>query len=301
MINYHKRRYRSMPYYVRKCQYDFENRIFPEWVKPAQVESKNFIPILSHNHEEPELIYMTRGKLVFVCGGESQTLSAGELMIANPFEMHSSMFTPEYESSEYCYLNFDLTLFSGFGSMISEKITSLRCGKITFPHFTVGEVAKDIGGLILELEQLYDGNDINSDWEAAALLSRLMSLLFGKLEFKVAPNAARDIGFINRVVSYIDDHYSEQLTTSVICSALGYNESYFCTCFKNNFGTNFSNYLCDYRISVASDMINNGSMTLSDIASLVGFRDYCYFSRCFKSCRGISPTQYAARIFSSKK
>lgn len=51
-------------------------------------------------------------------------------------------------------------------------------------------------------------------------------------------------------------------------------------------------YLNNQRMEKAKDFLLSNTMTISNIAHLVGFDDPLYFSRVFKKYTGVSPQMY---------
>ena len=51
-------------------------------------------------------------------------------------------------------------------------------------------------------------------------------------------------------------------------------------------------YLINYRIEVASNMLLETTDSVTDIAMAVGFSESSYFARMFKSKMGMSPLKY---------
>ena len=62
--------------------------------------------------------------------------------------------------------------------------------------------------------------------------------------------------------------------------------------FKRKTGENFSEYLIDYRIEIAKDMLKDIRYKVVDISQMVGYADSKYFSRLFKKMFGVNPRDY---------
>lgn len=62
-------------------------------------------------------------------------------------------------------------------------------------------------------------------------------------------------------------------------------------------GQSASEYMRNYRLKKAEEMLRHTSLSITDITYEVGFSWPPYFTKCFKACYGICPTvyrQYAA-------
>ncbi len=98
--------------------------------------------------------------------------------------------------------------------------------------------------------------------------------------------------FSRNVQEYLDEHFNDQITSIDIARALFYTQSYFCRLFREEFGVPFLEYLTMYRISKAKSMLSSGELRISQVSLEVGFFDPSYFSKCFKSYVGVSPSEY---------
>ena len=62
--------------------------------------------------------------------------------------------------------------------------------------------------------------------------------------------------------------------------------------FKKSVGVNFVDYLTELRINAAKDLLKDPFLTMSEVASMVGYESANYFTRVFKKNTGITPTEY---------
>jgi AraC-like DNA-binding protein len=62
--------------------------------------------------------------------------------------------------------------------------------------------------------------------------------------------------------------------------------------FKKRFGKNLSVYLKELRIGKACELLRDGSLTITDIAGMVGYNDISHFIQTFKKLRGATPGEF---------
>ena len=93
-------------------------------------------------------------------------------------------------------------------------------------------------------------------------------------------------------ISYIRDHYAENITLTEISGHLYVSPTYFSKIFSQEMGRPFSRYLLEYRISKAIELLRDPNNKVSAIATDCGFSDVTYFSKAFKSVTGMSPHRY---------
>lgn len=97
---------------------------------------------------------------------------------------------------------------------------------------------------------------------------------------------------IQSCISFLDEHYMEDLSIDSIAEMYRFNSNYFSVFFKKNFGVNFSDYILMLRMKKAEELLKENKLKIYEIALLVGYRDVKYFNRVFKKRFGISPDEY---------
>ena len=94
------------------------------------------------------------------------------------------------------------------------------------------------------------------------------------------------------MLKFIEEHYHSRLVMTHLAEHFHYNKNYICYLFKKHGHTTFTTYLTNVRINEAKRLLRDGTLSQSDIAVKVGFRDYYYFNKVFKAECGITPLQY---------
>lgn len=97
---------------------------------------------------------------------------------------------------------------------------------------------------------------------------------------------------IPKIISYIENHYTEPLSLKLIANTFQLSSSYLSTLFNKYTGTNFSDYVNQIKINHAKELLQNNSITLQELAEILGYTDPYYFSRVFKKIEGMSVREY---------
>ncbi|TYP78916.1 helix-turn-helix protein [Paenibacillus methanolicus] len=102
----------------------------------------------------------------------------------------------------------------------------------------------------------------------------------------------RNESIIETCKSYIESHYAEELSLSLLAEKFHFNASYFCMLFKNNTRTTVSQYIIQTRMNHAASMLRQTTLKVYEIAAMVGYKDVKYFIRLFRKEYGASPDEY---------
>jgi two-component system response regulator YesN len=93
--------------------------------------------------------------------------------------------------------------------------------------------------------------------------------------------------------AYIEQHYADPgLQLEKIAQHVFINASYLRAVFKKEIGITVSDYLTQYRMQQAKELLGRNNVRLTDIAERVGYNDSGYFSKSFKKFYGYSPSEY---------
>ncbi|WP_105616047.1 AraC family transcriptional regulator [Vallitalea okinawensis] len=98
--------------------------------------------------------------------------------------------------------------------------------------------------------------------------------------------------YVRQAIEFMSIHYVDPITIEDIANHLGIDRSYFSRLFKTHEGYSPKQYLIEYRIFKAKRLLEQQSLTVSDIARSVGYSDAYSLSKVFSRITGISPTKY---------
>jgi two-component system response regulator YesN len=98
---------------------------------------------------------------------------------------------------------------------------------------------------------------------------------------------------IQKAKDYIESHLSNsELTLKLVSEEVGMSYTYFSHLFKQLTNESFSDYVNKVRIRKAKELLESSELRVFEVAFAVGFKDPHYFSQCFKTMYGLSPTEY---------
>ena len=91
---------------------------------------------------------------------------------------------------------------------------------------------------------------------------------------------------------YIGSHLNQQISLDEIAQKAFVSPSYLSTLFKEQTGENFMDYIIRQRINEAKRLLRTTGMSVSDVASSVGYADPRHFSKVFQKQVGMKPSEY---------
>jgi AraC-like DNA-binding protein len=101
---------------------------------------------------------------------------------------------------------------------------------------------------------------------------------------------------LNEVISYIQQHYMEDINNDKLSKMLGYDTGYFIRWFEKLMGITPKKYVTSIRITKAIEHIRSNK-TIYEVAEMTGYTDEKAFSRAFKREKGVPPISYKKSDF----
>ena len=163
---------------------------------------------------------------------------------------------------------------------------------------TPDEVHKKAIDILLEIKEEYNNN---AQFASLAIYGKFLELLTlfarncRKTTENLDHNSVKNKDMAEKIAfacTYINDHYSENLTLQQIADLIGFSKYHFERQFK--FFTNYSfyKYLTQRRIFMAEQMLISDELSITDIALQCGFSNISTFIRMFKIINGCTPTAF---------
>ncbi len=98
------------------------------------------------------------------------------------------------------------------------------------------------------------------------------------------------------VKDFVLKNYAGDLDLNVIAQNLGFSPSYLTKVFNKCENITPSKYIRTYRMGIAKKLLADPGLSIQQVASGVGYSDPFHFSKSFRQCVGISPSEYKAGL-----
>lgn len=221
----------------------------------------------------------------YTVGGNSYTLSAGDLFLVKPNQLVTYCADPA-DPWEYYWV--------GFNGAFANKLIQQTPFTDQCPVYH----GKELESLKQSLLGIFQCRGPEPHHEAA-MVGQLY--LFLSCLMKQAQECESRLGnassqYVHSAIKYIQFNYSHDISIDDIARAVGVSRSHLYRVFMSNVGQSPIDYLTSYRIGEACNLLRDSKLSIAEIAVSVGFFDQFYFSRVFKKNKGVPPSRYLTSL-----
>lgn len=142
--------------------------------------------------------------------------------------------------------------------------------------------------LSAQLAELWNQFQINNPFQLQQLFITVMSELHNEIKARQSDSTH----WLDRTLSYIDNHYNEEITREYLARLAGISPEHFSRAFRKTTGQTFNSYITLLRVRSAQQQLLTQTTNLNSLAQNVGYKEGTYLSKKFKQIVGMSPTIY---------
>ncbi len=261
---------------------------------PSALPDLNFF-FPPHWHNEFELNYIRSGRAVFYYNGVQFIPEAGDIFIFQPNQTHS-MTTLGNEKIYYDTLLFTSDSFGPQGERGNQAIIGPLVSGDSLIRQPINRSCAGYEVIRQTVESMVSAAKLDTPSIDLLLKGDLLHLFyylhtFGHITYRQNEKAANEER-IRPVLSYISQHFAEDLTVDMLAQLIPLSKSYFMYCFKRITGTSIVSYITQIRIKNACEMLLSTDKQVVRIAMECGFDNLSNFNRQFKKNVGCSPLKY---------
>lgn len=246
----------------------------------------------AHIHNAVELLYIHEGSFAVTLDGVCYEVEAGDLIL---FRSNAIHHVTAGESAQNSYFVIKIPPFFFMGLAVREIAVrysmcfalNRRDSKCLWKKAELerSEIAAILASLVDEYtHQRYA-------FEVATKL-KIMELLLAVLRCDTQENApVTDPAAepIYTVISYVREHYAQDMDERDLSRQFGMSYSYFSRSFKRITGMTFKSYLNRTRISRAEQLLQERGASVSEVAAACGYNNVSYFISVYRSLTGKTP------------
>lgn len=232
-----------------------------------------------HLHNSIEFVYVTEGTLELGTGYELYHMEKGDLAIVFPEVIHHyQVFSKKTSTAYYIYAS---------QNMSGPFLEQMQKYCLQVPVIKKEELHSDVINAIECLAKEKDLSSLIIQAYVQIILSRCIPHL--KLVEK-SSIGSNDIVYLS--VSYILNHFREQITLGKMAADIGVSKYVLSRVFSGTFHRNFNQYLNEARLDYACSLLENTSRAVTDICMDSGFESQRTFNRAFRQRYRMTPRDY---------
>ncbi|MBP5602375.1 MAG: helix-turn-helix domain-containing protein [Treponema sp.] len=256
---------------------------------PIGLFSQNTYLEHAHHHIEYEIFYIDRGSVEFGLEESVTTAKAGDVIFMHPGTNH---YVKRIDEIEYHYYSmvFDSSVLGNQGEPVRNTLDSIRVSR--FIKLPDAVLMKFRDATKMSQEKAF-GHEI---FVKSVLFDIISCVLLTKQYVEITDSRRTEqrhtIHAVEDTLSYIREHYRENIALDDILKITSYSKSHFIRLFKKNMGMNLTDYINKYRIEKSCLDLIYTSKNITEIATENGFNTVQYFSKMFKNYMKCTPKQY---------
>ncbi len=228
--------------------------------------------------------YIARGKGTFLKDGKVHHLKEGDGFVIFPSE--TTTYVADCEQPwEYYWV--------GFSGTAASKLLAGASLSAKSPIFHLSLPLEQVTGCI---KDIYTNASFSNGGEIRAL-GLLLVFLSMVTDSSCQSNKEKHFSsiqsdYVAKAISFIQENHSHNISIQELSDFVGIDRSYLYRIFKNILGVSPQDFLIEFRIQRACQLLLETNMDISSIANYVGFSTPTHMSVAFNRINNISPSKY---------
>lgn len=255
-----------------------------------------------HWHDEMEIIKIIKGKYIVNINLKEYVVEEGDIVILKSCTLHSFK---QYENEKMASktIMFDLSMLnSNVTDACSIKyFTPFLDNKVSYPTILKpsDKGYKNIKNCIDKLFLCYEEKNEFFELQLKSYLFELFYILFKECfeihdcSTKIKDDTTNDI---KAILEYIKINYMNLISIKDLANVVNFSEHYFMRFFKKYMGMTCVDYINEYRLNIATNLLETTDMSIMEIAVKVGVNNISYFNKIFKKKFNLTPKEYRKNL-----
>lgn len=236
--------------------------------------------ILTHWHDNPEFLLVTKGRGTAVLDGVPVEAEPGDMLIANPGCLHQMVAIDDI--SYYC-----LIIDKSFCQRCSIPIDEIRLQtRVSNPA-----LRDNYRQIVHELETRQLCHQAVVQANVLLLLSGLYRDFPDRTpQQNTLGTQSGQLAMVRSAIQFLNQSYHRPLTIDEICREVGSSKFHFCRVFRAVTGKTVVDHLNFLRCEKAQYLLSTGTCNVQEAAERCGFSSSSYFSVVYKKQIGEVPS-----------
>ncbi len=259
----------------------------------------DFTQVSPHWHNDIELIVIKKGQGLVTIDTQPFTVLEGHVVVVLPGQIHS-ISTYNNHCMEYENIIFHTSLlYTSTTDQVSKQyFQSFFEGSQTITTHITSSLPnyKELYYCISQIDTICS---TRPPYYELIIKSQLYAFFFQLFSYTTGDTSLLPNDSLLKVksfISYVENYYTEPITTSTAAHHLGISASHFMKLFRELMHITFTEYVNQYRMEIAGALLRTTTDSILSISVQVGYNNLSYFNRIFKEHFGVSPRTYRQNI-----
>lgn len=252
----------------------------PVYILGIGARDREFHFIREEGYPNHQIIYCVRGSGRLLMDGKSYDINEGDGFYLPPKFPHE--YYPLSDIWETHWVTFE-------GREAANMMKYIKC---TGPRvFKISDITS-LDAVFKKMLYLMKTNYYYGAQQCSALLYQLIIELNRVVNLNSGSVDNVKLGQLVPVIDYIDKNFSKDISLAELSELIDLSPQYLCRLFKECLNIRPFEYLARKRIHQAKLLLLDDKLTISEIASSVGYNDCSYFCAVFKRHEMLSPAEF---------
>ena len=252
--------------------YQTHNSVGQHYFECIRYTNFSFVP---HMHRHPEVFCVREGAIAVIINGKREVISKNEYGWIPSNCIHA------YENIDSSVV--DVCIFSeDFVPAFSKEVRKKFPDRAKFTcRYTTARFVND---------ELFEPDRSVDLYTRKAALYAIAGEVLSQINF--IDTSAKNETLIDKIIRYVAENYTENISLKNIAKELGYEERYLSRCFHNTVPMHFSKYVNLFRVDTAIALLQNTDLSISEVSMESGFQSIRSFNRVFHEITGKTPKDF---------
>ncbi len=274
----------------------YEHMGIPLYIRTTDLAAYPGMSAPCHWHDDIEWVYIMSGKMSYYINGKRILLNEKDSLMVNARQMHYGCSYKGQDCRFLCIL-FHPSLFGCNKALLQKYVTPvIENADCEYLHFhseqtrgqEIAEYLEQIRCLKAEAADAYEIQAIAVIFQLWSSLLQCRELVFQNSK----SDGNSDLEIQKNMVSFIYQHYVEQISLNEIAASGNVSRSKCCLIFKHYLQQSPVDFLNTFRLKTSCNLLRNTEKSITEIAFSCGFNHLSYFSKLFIKNFGCTPREY---------
>ncbi|MBU5429107.1 AraC family transcriptional regulator [Kineothrix sp. MSJ-39] len=273
----------------------YNNPDFPAYIKKGQLSSYPDFRAVSHWHDDLEFILILNGHMSYDVNGQKLSLQTGEGIFVNSHCFHYGYSDAHTECLFICILLSPKLL--SVNTYFTENCLNPLLQNRNFPYQKLSPAVQWQNSVLQDLAMLYENNtDAIQPYIILEKTVHIFRLLFENMNFipDYHKNTA-DILALTAMIGYVQKNYPGKILLKDISYAGNCCKTKCTSLFQKYLHTSPMLYLNRYRLEKSVFLLQNTTMSVTEIAYTCGFSNTSYFCEIFHKYYNTTPGKFTSQ------